>query len=182
MKTQHARNWTQAGLSSPSRLNRHTWVALIVWLSISGVAPAADIAWTNTAGGNWSAPANWSPNQAPGPADNAYITNAGTYTVTVSADAGVNTLTLGGPTGTQTLNLSGGTFTLSGPGSGNAQAALTVSGGTLAGSGLLALAGPLNWTGGTISGRVQCHGGLLSTSPSGGHLYLSGGQLINTGA
>jgi len=178
MKTQHARNQTQPRLSSPSRLNRHTWLALVGWLSISGVVPAAYIAWTNTAGGNWSAAANWSPNQVPGGTDNAYLTNAGTYMVTVSADAAVNALTLGGPTGTQTLNLSGGTFTLNGPGSGNAQAVLSVSGGTLGGSGLLVLAAPLTWTRGTISGAVWCNGGSVS---GGADVTLGGGNLINGG-
>ena len=98
-------------------------------------ARAADIVWTNAAGGNWSTPANWSPNQVPGAADNAYITNNGTYTVTVNANASPGTVTIGGTSGTQTLNLSAGTFTLNGLGSGNAQSALTISGGTLAGSG-----------------------------------------------
>ena len=30
------------------------------------IAPAADIAWTNTASGNWNVAANWSPNQVRG--------------------------------------------------------------------------------------------------------------------
>ena len=46
-------------------------------------ACASAINWTNIAGGNWSVAANWSPNQVPGSADDAVITNAGTYTVTL---------------------------------------------------------------------------------------------------
>ena len=155
-------------------------MALVGWLLITSVAPGADIAWTNTAGGNWATAASWSPNQAPGPADNAYITNAGTYTVTVSGNAGVSTLTLGGSVGTQTLNLSGGTFSLNGPGGGSAHAVLNLSGGTLAGPGQLVLAGPLNWSYGTISGTVQCNGGSISGS-YGNPMYLTGGTLINVG-
>lgn len=35
------------------------------------VADAATINWTNTAAGNWSVAANWSPNQVPASSDNA---------------------------------------------------------------------------------------------------------------
>ena len=49
-------------------------------------ATAADIAWTNTAGGNWAIGSNWSPNAVPGAADNAYITNYGSFTVTISSN------------------------------------------------------------------------------------------------
>ena len=57
---------------------------------------AATVTWTNTAGGNWAAAANWSPNQIPGSADQAVITTAGNYTVgrgyepaTLSGDSGI---------------------------------------------------------------------------------------------
>ena len=56
-----------------------------VLLGVSGWA--ADIVWTNTAGGNWSSTNNWSPNQVPGASDTAWITNNGTYTVTLNASA-----------------------------------------------------------------------------------------------
>lgn len=36
---------------------------------------AAEVVWTNTAGGNWNTAANWSPNQVPTAAENASITN-----------------------------------------------------------------------------------------------------------
>ncbi len=135
---------------------------------------AATINWTNTSGGDWSVAANWSPNQVPGAADDAAISAAGTYTVTITADESVNTLTLGGASGAQTLNLSGGTFTLNAASTGNAQAVFNISGGTLAGAGALVLAGPLTWSGGTISGVVQCNGGTFSGSP-----LLNGGQMVN---
>lgn len=68
---------------------------------------AAEIAWTNLAGGNWNTAANWSPNQVPTATDNAYITNAGTYTVTMSVSPTIGRLILGGGTsGTQTVSSS----------------------------------------------------------------------------
>ena len=71
-------------------------------------AQAADIFWTNTAGGNWSTAANWSPNAVPGPTDRALIVQNGTYSVTVTASTTVNALRLGtnndvGTSGEQTL-------------------------------------------------------------------------------
>ena len=46
-----------------------------------GASHAGAILWTNTAGGNWSAAVNWSPNGVPGTADDATFV-AGSYTVT----------------------------------------------------------------------------------------------------
>ena len=47
-------------------------------------ANAADLVWIGGTG-NWSAAGNWSPAQVPTAADNAFITNSGTYTVTLPA-------------------------------------------------------------------------------------------------
>src|SRR5438105_4035860 len=58
-------------------------------------ASAATITWTNIAGGNWSSPANWSPNQVPGASDNVLITAAGTYTVVMDVGTTVASLTVG---------------------------------------------------------------------------------------
>ena len=68
----------------------------------------AVLVWTNTAGGNWSTSTNWSPNQVPSAADQALITNAGTYSVTIAANTAVTSLALGGGAGTRTLLQSGG--------------------------------------------------------------------------
>ena len=147
-------------------------------LDTTGTPPGvARYVWTNAAGGKWSVAANWSPNHVPGANDAAYITTNGNYTVTVDVAASVTNLTLGASSGTQALNLSSGAFTLGGPGSGNGQAVVSISGGTLAGSGMLTLAGPLNWIGGTIKSVVQFNGGTFS----GSYDYLDGGQLINLG-
>ncbi|HEU5396671.1 MAG TPA: hypothetical protein VFV81_05850, partial [Verrucomicrobiae bacterium] len=83
------------------------------WLTDSA-ADAATIVWTNTAGGDWSNPLNWSPNYVPGQlnalssSDDVLITNAGTYRVILDVGTAPNfwdlrSLTLGGATGTQTL-------------------------------------------------------------------------------
>jgi hypothetical protein len=67
-------------------------------------AKAAIYTWTNPAGGNWSAAANWSPNQVPGSSDTANITMAGTYAVALDVNTNVNNLTIGGAgSGVQTL-------------------------------------------------------------------------------
>ena len=137
------------------------------------------ITWTNTAGGDWSLASNWSPNEVPQSTDAAFITNNGTYTVTVTASESVSTLTLGGASGTQTLSLSSGSLTVGGAGTGNAQGVVNLSGGTLAGP--LTLAGPFNWTGGSITGVVQCNGS-GTIAPGSVMKYLYGGQLVNAGA
>jgi len=43
---------------------------------------AADIVWTNTAGGNWGTAANWSPNQVPGCAGTPWIQNDSNHAAT----------------------------------------------------------------------------------------------------
>jgi len=113
----------------------------------------------------------------PGINDTAIISTNGTYTVTINNAQSVGTLTMSAVSGTQTLNLtSGGTLTNNGASMGNANAIFEVSGGTLTGTGSLALSGPLTWTAGTIKSAVQFNGGTFSGSD-----FLQGGQLINSG-
>src|SRR5438067_297023 len=125
----------------------------------------ADIVWTNISGGTWGAAVNWSPNQAPTNNDTAWITNNGTYSVTVSATAAANNLVLGGTSGTQTLNHTAGTLSLANGGSSSANGAYALNGGIVTGSGALTLGGQLNWTSGTIGSTtsnlvVVANGGL----------------------
>lgn len=132
-------------------------------------AQAADIVWANAGSGNWSSAANWSPNQVPGVNDNAFITNAGNYTVTVSADASVNALTVGGSSGAQTLVFSGGTFTVAAASAIGPQD-LTFSAGTLAGSGDVTITGALTWSTGIMAGAgrtILGSGGTASFSGTG---------------
>jgi hypothetical protein len=146
-------------------------------------ASAADIIWTNAAGGNWSVPANWSPNQVPGTVDVAWITNSGAYTVTLDTNLTLNGLALGGDSGTQTFSHANYTLTLDGPGSSSAHGIYALASGILAGSGVLTLNGPFNWSGGTLgssgSGQVVTASGGLTMSGTAKYLYAT---LVNNGA
>lgn len=164
------------------------WVILTTFtLLYLDTSPASDIFWTNIAGGAWSSAPNWSPNQVPTTNDTVWITNNGTYSVTISANAGATNLTLGGTSGTQTLNHAAGILTLANGGSSSVNGTYALSGtATLTGGGSLALAGPLNWTAGTVGSQasnlvVAANGG-LNISGSSGTKTLNGGLLINGGA
>jgi hypothetical protein len=157
-------------------------MALFLCLGAASVR-SADIIWTNVSGGIWGTAANWSPSQVPGAGDTAWITNNGTYTVTLNAAAAAGSLRLGGAAGTQTLNHTAGTLTLGGAGSSSTQGVYTLAGGTLTGSGVLTLAGPFNWTSGSLGSsgttlQVWANGGM---NWSGSVKYLSGGLLANGG-
>jgi hypothetical protein len=149
----------------------------------SGAQPA-DIVWTNTAGGNWNVINNWWPNQVPSTNDVAWITNNGTYIVTLNANATLSGLGLGGTSGTQTFNHATYTLTLNGPGNVSSKGVYSLaSGAALTGSGALTLDGRLNWTGGTIGGAgaslvVTANGGLTISGSIGKSLY---GTLVNSG-
>src|ERR1017187_9006651 len=69
---------------------------LAALLAVSQGAYASSIVWTNAVGGKWSGATNWSPNQVPTSGDSAFITNNGTYTVTVDVYLFLDSLTLGG--------------------------------------------------------------------------------------
>jgi hypothetical protein len=156
------------------------WLAGILFCA---TAPAADIIWTNTAGGNWSVAANWSPNQAPSTNDIAWITNNGIYTVTLDTSVTLSGLALGGSSGTQTLSHTPATLSLNGPGSSSSHGVYTLTGGILNGSGALTLNGPFNWSGGTLGSAssataVTANGGLTISGTS-KNLYAT---LVNNGA
>ncbi len=82
-------------------------MACFCLLFIAGHGRAADVVWTNTAGGDWNTAGNWSPNQVPGGNDSAWITNNGSYTVTSQIYPGINisNLVVGGISGTQTFSM-----------------------------------------------------------------------------
>src|SRR6185369_7407681 len=50
-------------------------------------ARAADVYWTNLAGGNWSTAANWNSGVVPGVNDNAFLISNGNYTVNLDISA-----------------------------------------------------------------------------------------------
>ena len=139
----------------------------------------ATITWTNAVSGDWSVPANWSPNQVPGANDTALINTPGSYSVSVSDNESVSNLILGAASGTLTLNIVSGTFTVHGTGSDSAKSVLVISGGVVSGAGSILVGGPLNWSAGNISAEVQCSGGNINVSSSSS--VSSGGELINNG-
>jgi hypothetical protein len=156
-------------------------VVLLAGMHWSGSVRAAQIVWTNTAGGNWNAATNWSPNQVPGSADDAVITASGTYTVTLNASSNINSLALGGASGQQTLVNSGYTLTL------NQASVINTNGifsfvGSLSGTGLLTIQGQFIWNYGAINaGSVVTVGanGLVSLTGASPHsLY---GIMTNAG-
>ena len=143
-------------------------------------AQGATIIWTNAAGGNWSMAANWSPNQTPGSADTAVITNAGNYTVTLDVSTPIAGLVLGTTSGanTQTLLVNGQTLTVNGHATVNSDGQFNFNSGALAGKCILA--GALNWSGGEVNG------GSSLTMASNGVLNIEGnvnieGPLTNYG-
>ena len=127
-------------------------LALLLLSALSGLG--ATLTWTNTSGGAWSAAANWSPNQVPGAADAACITNSGTYTVTLDTAVTVAGFTLGTSSGssTQSFAVSGFTFTLNGPGSVTTNGQFNFDGGTVTGTGTNTVAGGFDWSAGALNG------------------------------
>src|ERR1039457_5689633 len=120
------------------------------WISARG----ATVIWTNTAGGNWNAPANWSPNQVPGASDTALITTPGTYAVTLDTSPTVADVTLGASSGvsTQSLFINGQVFTIT-----NAlvtsRGVVNLNGaGYITVNGSYTVAGVFNWTSGYLYG------------------------------
>ena len=155
---------------------------LLTILFVATSTPAATLVWTNSAGGNWSGAANWSPNQVPAATDTAVITNDATYTVTLDSSATIAGLVLGAPgsANTQTFLINGQTLTLNGLATVNPQGRFNFNNGTLAGA--ANLAGTLNWTGGNLtqgSSLTIATGGVLNLEVV-SSLYLNG-ALTNAG-
>jgi hypothetical protein len=159
-------------------------IALFTSLASWASGRAADLVWTNVSGGNWTSATNWKPNQVPSTNDTAWITNNGTYTVTLNTNVALTSLRLGGTSGTQTLGQAGFSLTLSGAGSSSGHGVYTLTSGALTGTGSLNFAGLFNWAGGGIGGAgsslvVAANGGLAL---SGGPKNFNGGTLVNGGA
>ena len=93
-------------------MNKHNLsLALALMLISCGAGYSTDIVWVNTAGGVWSDTDSWNPNRVPISGDNAIITNAGIYNVTLDTSSTVNSLVLGGKSGPQTLAAAGNNLT-----------------------------------------------------------------------
>jgi len=160
-----------------------TWI--IIFLGFVFSDPGATLVWTNTTGGAWSSSLNWNPNQVPGSTDNALITNAGTYTVTLDTSPSVGSLSVGGGAGQQTLATANTSLTLNGAGvvNPNGTFALT-NNGTLAGTGSLRVNGLFQWAGGQINeGMTVTIGtnGSFVLAGANGSSYNMAGMLTNAG-
>jgi hypothetical protein len=155
---------------------------LLAGVLLGGSGRAAQIVWTNTAGGNWNLASNWNPNQVPRSTDDAFITNNGTYTVTLDASATVATFTLGGTSGTQSFAANANSLTLNGASTVGTNGSFNLGGGTLSGAGSLTVNGPFTWSSGTINntGGVTLNGA-SSLSGIGTAAMTLSGLLINAG-
>ena len=171
-------------MSHPLKSSLAKWQALAVAVLFATAGTnAADLVWIGGTG-NWNAAGNWSPAQVPTAADNAIITNIGTYTVTVPAGttATAGTIAVGGASGTQTLAIDRATLTLGGASVINANGHLDflVAQSILTGAGNLTVNGTLNWANGTMSGTGTTtigSGGVLAVG-SGGVTF---GRTLNNG-
>jgi hypothetical protein len=147
---------------------------LAVAMLIMGViySHASTIIWTNTAGGSWSSAINWSPNSVPSVGDDAFITNSGTYDVSLDIGPTVNSLTLGGTNGTQSLHTGTSVLTVNGTFVVDTNGAFDLEGGELTGPGTLTVGGTFTWTGGSVGNGGP--GATVSVSP-GGLMLVPGG-------
>jgi hypothetical protein len=167
------------------------------------VRPSAERRWINPAGGNWSVAANWLNGLVPGPDEIAIIEEPGTYQVNVDVNATVSQIRLGTAGGTQTLSTnSGRTLTVLNGGTSGSGGRLqvstgifanggdlrlqrvTLSGGTIAGSGILTVLDSFAWTGGTMTGTGSLRVAPAATgsiSGTNGKSLNGGWQLINEG-
>src|SRR5258708_22014810 len=93
METEMKRRLTVHHTRSPNALRCFSQTALLCVLPLASM-PAAQITWTNLAGGVWNSAANWSPNQVPGATDNAMI--AMPVGVTLTGSNSVLSLALSG--------------------------------------------------------------------------------------
>ncbi|CAN5499974.1 hypothetical protein BH11PSE7_BH11PSE7_05310 [soil metagenome] len=113
--------------------------------------------WKDNVSGDWSTGANWTRGHAPNSQEDAVIAPAGFQTITLSAGAqSPRSLQL---TDNDVLTISGGTLSISNASTVVSAASLLMSGGMLAGTGNLDIAGTFVFSGGTLGGT-----GTMSTS------------------
>ena len=142
----------------------------------------ASYTWTGADGGDWSDPANWSPNGVPGAADQALVNLAGTYAISLDvAEIGSLTLDAAGATITPT-------DTLKLDGSLDVKAGTLVVDQTIQGGTLIADGGTISYAGGTLDG-VTLSGPLDLNAPNASLTIADGisftgsgiGQILETG-
>jgi hypothetical protein len=165
-----------AGRTRTIRIAVLAIVALTIWAPTAASASGCTDSWTNTAGGSWFTPANWSTKAVPTSSDEACIIAAGTYTVEMAqtgATVSVKALTVGADSGTQTLlvestNGAHATLTSTAGITNGAHGAITLTNAETAGNNV------------TINGPVS-NAGTLTTEPAHGGLRVLAGSLTNTG-
>jgi hypothetical protein len=116
-----------------TRLSTFVLGALALLATLPRPTQAATKIWNNLSGGSWTNAANWTPAGIPGAADSVFITNNGTYQVSLDANATIVALTLGGATGTQTLSNYASRLTLTDASVVRNNGVLVLGGGTLSG-------------------------------------------------
>jgi hypothetical protein len=153
-------------------------IALWVWAPAAAHASGCEDSWTNAAGGNWFEGTNWSKKAPPTSTEEACITEAGTYTVTMTQTSGTGTvtvksLTVGGSLGTQTLAVGS---------SGSLNAVLSTTAGlSVASTGVVTLTnGEGAATNVTVVSSISNAGTIASEQASGGSRTLQG-NITNTG-
>ena len=153
---------------------------ILIVLFLSAAAMAQDVFWTNTAGGNWSDGANWNTGLAPQAGDNVFITEPGTYTVTLDADADITSLTVGAASGTQTLSSSSRALTLGTASTVNANGVVDLSATTLTGAGTLDNSGTINlFANNTVAAPID-NGGTINVRNVGN--AINGALTTRTGS
>ncbi|MBI5912135.1 MAG: filamentous hemagglutinin N-terminal domain-containing protein, partial [Betaproteobacteria bacterium] len=134
---------------------------------------AAQFVWSGVTDNFWDTASNWTSNHIPTSTELAVIDGAGVKTVQVRSTGGTQSprgVLFGSLGGSDNLTIASGTLDIGLSGmSVPATSTMTLSGGTLSGSGTVTLNGTGNtWTGGTMTG-----GGTTQVA-SGGVLTLSG--------
>ncbi len=157
-------------------------IAAIIGLSVlvptSAHASGCTDSWTNAAGGEWSTGSNWSKGAPPSAEDEACITAAGTYTVTMTqtnttGSVSVQSLTVGASSGTQTLTVGSScslnaTLATTGGISNGTHGVITLTNGDGCGESV------------TVTGPISNSGKLFSEPANGGSRTLQG-NLTNKG-
>ena len=167
---------------------RSAWGAALgmgMWLLSTLSSHAAAMVWTNLGGGNWSEATNWSPNVVPSTNDDAFITNGGTYDVSLDISPTINSLTVGGGSnGVQTLHTGISLLTVNNASDISTNGAFDLEGGSFYGPGPMLMSGSFLWTGGYLGGGP---GATVSVAPSGvmsleGQSYTLYGIISNGGS
>jgi hypothetical protein len=138
-------------MTSSKRPLAYITAALLLWSLPT--ARANILIWTNSVSGNWATAANWSPNQTPTATNTVIITNAGTYTVTISAAASVSNILVGAPgvPGTVTLSVTE-PLTLGGDATFATNTIFGLSDVVRTAGGTIQIGGRMNWASGSIIG------------------------------